>query len=143
MVTKESKEETRRVWPDLKVIRTELGLSQVEMAVYLGMSVRAVQSCEQGWRKMSSSVEKVLLLMLIAHRQNGNLHQMACWDAVCCGAELRERCPVFTTKLGYLCWYLSGNLCKGSRNLNWADKLALCRKCSFFHVLLKEDVSPR
>ena len=53
---------------DLKAIRQELGLSQAQFARLLGFSVRAIQSCEQGWRKPGASLERSALLLLMANR---------------------------------------------------------------------------
>ena len=41
-------------------VRDQLGLTQRELAEQVGVSVRAVQSWEQGWRYPSKPAEKIL-----------------------------------------------------------------------------------
>lgn len=41
-------------------VRDQLGLTQKELANRLGVSVRAVQSWEQGWRSPRGPAEKIL-----------------------------------------------------------------------------------
>ncbi len=52
-----------------KTVREELKLSQAGFADLLGVSTRAVQSWEQGWRTPSSVLQESILLALIAWRQ--------------------------------------------------------------------------
>ncbi len=49
----------------VREIRSELGLSQSELAALVGIGTRAIQSYEQEWRQPSEMVERVVLLLLI------------------------------------------------------------------------------
>ena len=120
-----------------KVVRDELGLSQAELADLLGVSPRTVQSWEQGWRYPSSALERLLLLLLIACRQGESFGGRACWEEIGCSPAVREACLPYQTRQGHLCWFLTGNKCRGRRLRNWPDKLSLCRECSFFQALLR------
>lgn len=128
---------------DLKAIRAEVGLTQQEFADMLGVSVRTVQSCEQGWRNPGASVEKAALLLLVARRNGADCSQPMCWEAVDCSEAERRACLVFQTRQGHLCWLLSGNLCQGAPLHSWEDKKAVCTRCAFFRKLLPGGVPTR
>jgi DNA-binding transcriptional regulator YiaG len=51
--------------PDPRAVRYALGLTQRELADQIGVTVRAVQSWEQGWREPSGRAERVMEKMLI------------------------------------------------------------------------------
>jgi DNA-binding XRE family transcriptional regulator len=121
---------------DLKTIRTELRLSQTELADLIGVSQRTVQSCEQGWRRPSPAVEKAVLLLLLAKRHGADFSKNHCWDTVGCRDEERAACLVYQSRQGHLCWLLSGHICQGKRLRTWKDKKDLCLKCDFFQTLI-------
>ena len=60
---------TSENWPDVREVRCELGLSQQELASFLGVSTRTIQSCEQGWRNLGPALERTLVLLLIISRR--------------------------------------------------------------------------
>ena len=125
---------------DLKVIRKELGMSQAELADMIGVSLRTVQSCEQGWRNPGPAVEKAAILLLLAKRHGAEFGMRVCWDTVNCPGEDRMGCLVYQSRQGHLCWLLSGNICQGKRMRTWQDKKAICTDCSFFRQLLPEGI---
>ena len=127
----------------LKAIRRRIGLSQSEFADLLGVSLRTVQSCEQGWRNPSPPVERAALLLLMAHRHGADLTGHRCWDTLGCSEVEREGCLVYRTRQGHLCWWLSGHICKGIRLRSWEDKKRLCGDCDFFRELLPEGFPTR
>jgi DNA-binding XRE family transcriptional regulator len=133
----------RRSRFDLKAIRRKVGLSQSEFADLLGVSLRTIQSCEQGWRNPSPAVEKSALLLFIAHCQGADFRNHTCWATVQCSDQDREGCLVYKTKQGHLCWLLTGHICKGIKLHSWEDKKALCSECDFFRELLPEGVPTR
>ena len=133
----------RRSRFDLKAIRAEVGLSQSEFASLLGVSLRTVQSCEQGWREPSAAVEKAALLLLIAHGQGSEFRNHTCWATVQCSDQERKQCLVYKTKQGHLCWLLTGHICKGIKLRSWEDKKALCSECVFFRELLPQGIPTR
>jgi len=122
---------------DLKAIREELSVSQATLASYLGVSVRTVQSCEQGWRCPGESVKKALLLLLITHRRRAELNGLRCWEHIRCAEDRREQCLIYQSRQGYLCWFLIGNQCVRQPNLGWKEKQQMCRHCTFFQTLTR------
>lgn len=64
-------------------IRSHLGKTQKQMAQLLGISNKAIQSFEQGWRAIPVHIERqsLLLLALKESRVNGNPH---CWTVKKC-----------------------------------------------------------
>ncbi|MHB9024828.1 MAG: helix-turn-helix domain-containing protein [Armatimonadota bacterium] len=126
-------------WPDVRAIREELGISQTEMASFLGVSPRTVQSCEQGWRSLSCAVEKSLLLLLMMFRRKAQLNELACWEARGCRLGTREQCLAYISRQGHMCWYITGNFCKCQPMDDWESKKEACKDCSFFKELFRDD----
>jgi len=120
----------------LKAIRRELHLSQAHLAQLLGFSVRAIQSCEQGWRRPGASLERGALLLLMASRNNQEIPNQRCWEITQCPPERREQCISYRTGQGHLCWFLNGTLCSNEKLPDWESKRPLCTKCRVFEMLL-------
>jgi len=120
----------------VRSIRSEMGLSQSELANLVGVGKRAVQSYEQGWRRPSEMVQRTLLLLLIARRNGAGLSQLRCWDRKKCPAEVRGKCIAHLTRQGHLCWFLTGTMCEGKARRSWAEKLETCLDCDFMQLLL-------
>jgi DNA-binding XRE family transcriptional regulator len=97
----------------VREIRAELGLSQSELGGLAGISSRAIQSYEQEWRKPSELVERMLLLLLVAHRRGARLSRFRCWEREECPPGVRKRCIAYVARQGHLCWFLTGTMCKG------------------------------
>ena len=131
---------TRKSCFDLKAIRNEIGFSQSEFADRIGVSLRTIQSCEQGWRNPSPAVEKAALLFLMSHLHGSRTAAYSCWDTVHCPEEERLECVVYQTRQGQLCWLLTGHVCKGNRLHSWEDKKKICCECEFFRELFPEGV---
>ncbi len=128
---------------DLKSVRESLGLTQDQFAAMLGYSIRAIQSCEQGWRKPSPALEKMALLLYMAHQQGGALGEHACWEALQCSPQVRETCVAYMSRQGHLCWFLTGNMaCARTRLHSWEEKKAICAACPFFQRMLESPPSP-
>ncbi|HEY3418086.1 MAG TPA: helix-turn-helix transcriptional regulator [Armatimonadota bacterium] len=125
-------------WPDVQAIRKELGISQTELASFLGVSPRTVQSYEQGWRTLSPAVEKSLLLLLVMYRRGAQLSEMACWEVKDCRPGLRERCLAYHARQGHMCWFLTGNQCGCQQLHDWVHKKEVCLSCPFFQQLFQE-----
>lgn len=121
----------------LKSIREHLGLTQAEFATMLGYSVRAIQSCEQGWRRPSPALEKMALLLYMAYEQGAAFGERNCWEVLQCSPLVRETCVAYQTRQGHLCWFLTGNMaCALTPVENWDAKKAICVECTFFQRLL-------
>ena len=115
---------------DFSDIRHLLGKSQREMAELLGISEKAVQSFEQGWRKVPVYVERQMLFLL--YLKNNRKNRKPCWTQVKCTKEVREQCPTWEFKAHDLCWFINGTICGGTVQKNWRKKIAICRKCGVF-----------
>ena len=120
----------------VKEIRLEMGLSQSQLADAVGISKRAIQSYEQGWRQPSEMAERMMLLLLIAYRNGAELAHRQCWNHKACPPDIRNECSAYLTRQGHLCWLLTGVMCDGKRRKSWDDKLQACFACSFMHGLL-------
>jgi len=95
-------------------LRTKVKRSQKELASILGVSLKAVESYEQGWRPVPVAVERTLYYL--AFRLAGIGHQsedqdLACWNRLHCAETRRAACPAWQAGEGRFCWFLTGNLC--------------------------------
>ncbi len=116
-------------------IRRYLGKTQSELAQLLCVSPKAVQSFEQGWRKVPASAERQLLFLLSLKRsldEDGN----PCWEMRNCPVEWRQNCSAWEFKAGHFCWFVNGTYCQGERQENWAKKIGLCRQCELLRSML-------
>jgi DNA-binding XRE family transcriptional regulator len=111
--------------------RLEFQKTQKEMAQLLGTSVKAVQSFEQGWRRIPVHVERQLLLLHVMKRRKARKVR-SCWEIRGCSLLLRQTCPAFEFHSGHLCWFINGTLCKGRAQGTWANKMKICRGCQVF-----------
>jgi DNA-binding XRE family transcriptional regulator len=125
----------------MRAIREELGLTQDEFASLVGYSSRAIQSCEQGWRHPGPALEKAALLLLIAHRNGGDLGHFRCWEIMSCALDRRQRCITHLSGQGHLCWYLSGTLCGPVPLRDWDEKRPVCVMCAVLRRMLGEEES--
>ena len=117
-------------------IRGYLGKTQKELAQLLGTSLKAIQSFEQGWRRIPVHVERQVLFLLAHHRPQSGESGQNCWTTKNCPKETRERCPAWEYRLGHLCWFINGTICHGKIQGSWQKKMTLCRKCEIFHSLI-------
>jgi len=111
-------------------LRRRLQKTQKEMSQLLGISVRAVQSFEQGWRKVSTPVERQMLFL--SALKKGLENMLPCWEMRGCSLEIRQTCPAWEFRVGQLCWFISGTVCHGKVRQSWAQKIRICRKCRVF-----------
>ncbi len=128
-------------------LRYKLQKTQRQMAQLLGTSLKAVQSFEQGWRKVPVHIERQALF-LISHRAEGARKSPPCWDIRGCSPESREICPAWEFNLGHLCWFVNGTICHGKIQRSWAQKMKVCRTCDVFIQTvnpgtLGEEMQPR
>jgi hypothetical protein len=115
--------------------RQFLGKTQVQLAQLLGVSRKAIQSFEQGWRNIPVHTERQLLFLLFQKKSVGG-RKRACWVIRKCPIETRRNCPAWEFKLGYICWFVNGTICHGEVQQNWQKKMNLCRQCEVFKPLL-------
>lgn len=119
----------------VKHIRGVLNRTQAELATALGVSEKAVQSYEQGWREVPLRVLIQLLVLLALYRKH-NLDDVPCWEIRKCTADQREACPSFTIGRGQFCWFVGSKECRPPRNEK-ADHILPCMGCPVVQRLLK------
>src|SRR3972149_8563140 len=113
-------------------IRRYLGKTQNRLSQLLCVSPKAIQSFEQGWRKIPASAERQLLMLLsLAKGRDENVRP--CWEIMNCSSDWRDKCIIWEYKVGRYCWFFSGTYCQGSRHKSWATKMELCWQCEVFH----------
>ncbi len=111
--------------------REKLQKTQREMAELLGTSLKAVQSFEQGWRKVPVYIERQMFFLLNMKKGRRKGVQ-PCWKIQKCSAQDRRRCPAWEFHAGSLCWFINGTICLGKPQMTWGHKMRVCRKCEVF-----------
>ena len=120
---------------EFKKLREKLKKTQKQMAQLLGVSIKAVHSYEQGWRNISTHVERQMFFLL--SRIKGNQKdRMPCWGRKKWPPETKEQCPAWEFQAGKLCWLINGTICCGDAYMDWADKMKCCRSCEVFKSFL-------
>ncbi|NQS72283.1 MAG: helix-turn-helix transcriptional regulator [Desulfobulbaceae bacterium] len=114
--------------------RASLGKTQKELAQLLGVSLKAVQSYEQGWRTVPLHIERQLFFLLINQRSKDLKKRHCCWQFKKC--NVKHQCPAWEFQSGHLCWFLSGTLCNCSSGKTGKEKMDNCRQCPVLTSLL-------
>ena len=112
-------------------IRRTLGKSQRQLARLLGVSAKAIQSFEQGWRRIPSSAERQLLLLLCL-KSSSNKASSPCWAVRRCSDRWKANCPSWEFNAGRLCWLVNGTFCRGQLQESWQKKMELCQGCEVY-----------
>ena len=120
-----------------KDIRARLNKTQKEMARLLGVSVKAVHSYEQGWRKIPHHVERQILFLLTRFLTNEEESIGKCWDVLNCPEHRRKLCPASEFNSGDLCWFINGTMCSGKNHNSWEEKMDECKECIVFKSFFK------
>jgi len=102
------------------------------MAGLLGISLKAAQSFEQGWRKVPFHIERHLLFIIARSHGAWRGKRQKCWTARNCPKKRKSHCPAWELKLGHLCWFINGTFCQGAAQESWEKKKEACRKCDMF-----------
>ena len=116
---------------DFKGIRKSLGKTQKEMAQLLGVSLKAVHSYEQGWRKVPAAVERQMYFLL-SRKISATVNPKPCWKIRKCDSETKKQCPAGEFRSGDLCWFINGTVCDGQAHKDWREKMNICRSCEVF-----------
>jgi len=117
-------------------VRHHLGKTQKQMAQMLGISLKAVQSFEQGWRSIPIHIERQLLFLLTLRRTRSIRKTRACWAIKKCSQEIRENCPAWEFQDDHFCWLINGTICEGRVQESWQKKMSICRRCEVFQSML-------
>ena len=120
---------------ELSGIRHHLAKTQSELARLLGVSSKAIQSFEQGWRKIPAHVERQVYFLLAMSRLRDGTGIPTCWEVRKCAKETRDPCPAWEFQCGHLCWFINGTLCGGVVEKSWEKKMRICRKCDIFRSI--------
>lgn len=121
-------------------IRKRLGKTQQQLAQLLCVSPKAVQSFEQGWRKVPVRIEREMLLLL-ALKVSGDRDTVPCWERKNCPMEWRDNCIVWDLKIRHFCWFVNGTSCQGRVHKNWHEKMKICQDCIVFKFVIGEHVA--
>ncbi len=119
-----------------------MGRTQAEVASALGVSPKAIQSYEQGWRAVPIRV-MIQLLVLLALYQKRTLDDVPCWEIRKCPPAKREKCASFTVGRGQFCWFVGSANCRPTSRKNTGPTLP-CMKCPVVQRLLsgrRTDIS--
>ena len=118
---------------EFKKIRQALAKTQQQLAQLLGVSIKAVQSFEQGWRRIPVHVERHVLYLFML-QQPGEYRSLNCWNINGCSDQQRQHCPAWEFRQGNNCWFINGTVCRGASQGDWDKKMAICRRCQFFRL---------
>jgi len=120
---------------DFSYICGLLGKTQSQMAELLGISVRGVESFEQGLRRIPVHIERQILFLL-ASLNRIDKKSKPCWTIRKCAHETRRRCPAWEFQIGHLCWFINGTICHGEVQESWQEKMKICKQCNVFKSLI-------
>jgi DNA-binding XRE family transcriptional regulator len=115
-----------------------LGKTQSQLARLLSVSPKAVQSFEQGWRRVPAHVERQVLLLASLKRSAVDGNVRPCWELKNCPDEWKDHCIVWELKARHFCWFLSGTFCQGRTNKSWDEKMQFCRECEVYRAVLPD-----
>lgn len=108
--------------------------TQKQLAELLGVSLKAIHSYEQGWRKIPLHIERQLWF-LIYQKKNKKGNIQPCWERKSC--EMRDECPAWEFQCGDMCWFVCGTKCDCTRDIDVREKMEICRKCKILKTLLR------
>ncbi|MFW8600301.1 helix-turn-helix domain-containing protein [Desulfobacterota bacterium M19] len=121
--------------------RKRLGKTQKIMAELLGLSLKAVHSYEQGWRKIPAHVERQIFFLL-SRLGNDEKKIKPCWEVKKCPPKRRNKCPAWEFQAGKLCWFINGTICECQAHKTWQGKMSVCRQCEVLISLIKNFEEP-
>ena len=135
-------QKTKYIYPEFQVDSKEffkarklLNKTQKQLSELLGISIKAVHSYEQGWRKVPSHVERQVFFLLSRTRVNEK-NLKPCWTVKKCPPQRRKHCPAWEFQAGKLCWFINGTICECKTQANWQEKMKICRACEVLSDLL-------
>jgi len=120
---------------EFSLIRHYLSKTQNELARLLCISIKAIQSYEEGWRNIPAGAERQLLLLLALKRASDETVR-PCWEIKECPGEWRGKCSAWEYQAGHLCWFINGTFCRGECQDNWERKIEICRECAVFRAMV-------
>ena len=130
---KGDKPEMQRI--QFAAIRRHLEKTQNQMAQISGVSPKAIQSFELGWRNIPAHIERQALLVL-ALKSRATKKAKPCRLTRRCPAEDRQNCPAWQFHAGNLCWFINGTICEGTAQGSRQKKMKICRECKVYRCML-------
>lgn len=118
--------------------RKKLHKTQKQMSELLGVSIKAIHSYEQGWRKVPAHVERQVFFLLSRLRINDKPLK-PCWVVKKCPTQRKKNCPAWEYQAGKLCWFINGTICECQVKKTWKDKMAVCKECEVLASLLEDN----
>ena len=118
------------------LLRKRLDKTQKQLALLLGVSLKAVHSYEQGWRNVPDHIEKQMLFLVFSQIHQGD-KSYNCWEVFDCPPERKENCPAWEYQQGNLCWFVNGTFCEGVARKSWQEKIKRCRSCRILADVLQ------
>ena len=119
----------------IKDVRSALGITQADLAEAIGVSTKAVQSYEQGWRNVPAPMVSQILMLLAVHRDR-TIERKPCWDVTSCPPGTRKKCPSFKVSRGAFCWFVSGKACGRKGEGRGSEANIACLDCAVVKRLL-------
>ena len=116
---------------EFKHFRKKLNKTQIQMSQLLGTSIKAVHSYEQGWRTIPVAVQRQIFF-LVSRMRETNKGKKSCWVIKKCPLERKKQCPAWEFQAGKLCWFINGTICEGEPQMDWSEKMKICRSCEVF-----------
>ena len=116
-------------------IRKRLSKSQKQVAELLGVSIKAIHSYEQGWRRIPVHVERQMFLIVSRMKEN-RIDRKPCWVIKKCPSSRKKQCPAWEFQAGKFCWVINGTICEGRIQKNWKEKMKICRSCEVLITLM-------
>jgi DNA-binding XRE family transcriptional regulator len=114
--------------------RKRLGKTQKQLAEILGVSIKAVHSYEQGWRKIPPHVERKIFFLL-SNQRSRHKDIIPCWEKKQCTEK--ESCPAWEFQCGHLCWFLGGTCCDCTKGFTTEQKREKCLSCEILKSLIE------
>jgi hypothetical protein len=121
---------------EFKEFRKKFKKTQAQMAQLLGVSLKAVHSYEQGWRKVPAAVERQMYFLAVKQNVKTGKNKN-CWQIKKCSPEQKSNCPAWEFGAGELCWFINGTICDGTARKDWKEKMTICRTCEVFEPLIR------
>ena len=129
---------TRLKKDDFIRFRLKLNKTQKELSELLGLSLKTLQSYEQGWRHIPAHAERQLLFLLSRSRGEGTALK-PCWTIKKCPPARKKLCPAWEFQAGKLCWFINGTICECAVQKDWRKKMEVCLKCDVLLSFLPDE----
>jgi transcriptional regulator with XRE-family HTH domain len=135
----ESRVSARMGGADFARLRASLGKSQRELAELLGLSLKAVESYEQGWRNVPAHVERMLYFLLFKLNADELGTEEPCWASKACPEDRRDKCVAYVADEGRFCWFFTGRLCASAKgSAKPGSDCEACYDCEVFTRMMRK-----